>query len=181
MKCVVFIVQTICMMTVSTAFASEPFLSSMVENFYEHTQYLHTSGQPDSRTLDKLDDFGYELVISLSPETLPSFNRKEKRILEKAGIDYRHIPVSWENPALEQYDAFQSVLREFEGKKVLVHCWLNSRSSAFVYVYRVSERLEAQEEELEILKKIWSRNKGYELTNVPHWEAFLDRAIAQEQ
>ncbi len=48
---------------------------------------------------------------------------------------YIHIPVDFENPTIENLKLFLTLLSSLEDKKVLVHCALNYRASAFMYVY----------------------------------------------
>ena len=48
---------------------------------------------------------------------------------------YRHIPVKFEAPAVEDFRAFVSAMDEWSDRKVFVHCAANFRVSAFVAVY----------------------------------------------
>jgi hypothetical protein len=45
--------------------------------------------------------------------------------------------VSWQQPTYEDFALFSAVMNGARDRKVLVHCQLNMRASAFTFLYRV--------------------------------------------
>ena len=94
-------------------------------------------------------------------------------------MQYVHIPVNWDAPALTDFVQFMEVMGQHKGKKVLVHCQVNSRASAFVYLYRTLRGGAPEPAEMEVVERLWNANRGYELKNMPQWRTFLEQARAQ--
>ncbi|MEQ8232881.1 MAG: sulfur transferase domain-containing protein, partial [Gammaproteobacteria bacterium] len=94
------------------------------------------------------------------------------------GLDYRHIPIDWDNPTEADLAAFLAAMEAFADKRLLVHCYANARASAFVYLWRVLRAGHPDDEARATLVRIWDWNAGYELRNVPTWAAFIDAALA---
>ena len=46
-------------------------------------------------------------------------------------------------------------MKKYQGEKVLVHCQLNYRASAFAYLYQVTEQKVDKEAALKQLKSLW--------------------------
>jgi protein tyrosine phosphatase (PTP) superfamily phosphohydrolase (DUF442 family) len=59
----------------------------------------------------------------------------EGSIVTGFGMRYVHIPVDFANPTLDDVRTFFGTLHAFHGKKVWVHCVVNARVSAFMYLY----------------------------------------------
>jgi protein tyrosine phosphatase (PTP) superfamily phosphohydrolase (DUF442 family) len=97
---------------------------------------IGTAGQPTANELASIRDAGYELVINLAMPTSIGALAEEGEILEELGVPYAHIPVDWERPSPADVDAFFAVMDANRARRVFVHCALNMRASAFVYLYR---------------------------------------------
>ena len=54
-------------------------------------------------------------------------------------MEYVHIPVVW-SLTHKDLTRFFAALEEHRGRKVFVHCLLNMRVTAFVFLYRVLRR-----------------------------------------
>ena len=72
--------------------------------------------------------------------------------------------------------AFFEVMKRFQHKRVLVHCYLNSRASVFVYLWRTRQAGHNEAEAFATLVEIWSWNEGYELENDATWSRFVEQA-----
>ena len=153
----------------------QPSVSDL-PHFHQHSVELATAGQPTRAQLAAVKVSGYVLVINLSPTGLPGEVKDEQQLVEASGVSYVRIPVDWDKPSPEGLEKFFDVMDRYKGSKVMVHCWLNARSSAFVYAYRTMKLGLPEAEEREILTSIWDKNEGYELRNAPQWQAFLDQA-----
>ncbi len=89
-------------------------------------------------------------------------------MITNKGICYFQIPVEWEHPEIDQLRIFFNLLDSFKGKKVWVHCALNMRVSAFIYLYRKHRMNEDEASASYSMKHIWQPNEV--------WQAFIQSA-----
>ena len=99
---------------------------------------LATAGQPDRPCLAELAASGYRVVINLAPGDAEDAVSDEAEILAVRGVDYIHIPVAWEHPGSGDFQRFCAAMARAAGQRTLVHCQVNMRASAFVFLYRVT-------------------------------------------
>lgn len=104
-------------------------------NYIKINENIHTSGQPTALQLEEVKNQGIDTIINLA-----AFNSEEKlenedELVSSLQMNYFHIPVDFENPSVENLKDFISLLSSLEDKNVLVHCILNYRVSAFMYVF----------------------------------------------
>ncbi|MFI4979173.1 MAG: hypothetical protein ACHQIO_02380, partial [Nevskiales bacterium] len=57
--------------------------------------------------------------------------------VEEQGLRYYHLPVVWEAPTAEDFARFCALMRVESDRRLFVHCAVNKRASAFVFLYRV--------------------------------------------
>ncbi len=127
---------------------------------------LATSGQPTIKQFPKIKAAGYQVVINLAPSDSSNAVSAERSILENLGLTYIHIPVSWEQPTVQDFNLFVQALQKYQKQAVYVHCAANKRVSAFIYLYcRIYEKKNTAAA-LADLKKIWTPN--------PIWQKFID-------
>jgi protein tyrosine phosphatase (PTP) superfamily phosphohydrolase (DUF442 family) len=81
---------------------------------------------------------------------------------------YHSIPVEWEDPRVEDLRRFLVVMDAARDRRVFVHCVLNMRASAFLYLYRVLREGAADEAAQPDLLRAWQPN--------PTWSAFIAQA-----
>ena len=67
---------------------------------------------------------------------------------------------------------FFAVMQAREGKHVFVHCAMNMRVSAFLYLYRVVTQQAAPEEALGDLYRIWQPN--------PTWQKLITDVLDRQ-
>lgn len=160
--------------------AEEPLGLLELFNYYEYSPSLASSGQPTRDQLPAIAAAGIEAVINLVPVDSPDAYAEEGELVRALALDYRHIPIAWEQPTAADLEAFFAAMQAFRDKRVLVHCYANARASAFVYLWRVRHGGDgggqARTEAWETLVRIWDWNAGYELRNVPTWSSFISRA-----
>jgi uncharacterized protein (TIGR01244 family) len=116
---------------------------------------LHTSGQPDAAALASLASLGFELVVNLAPPSNRGAVPEEGKLVAEDGPTYVNIPVSWQQPTYEDFALFSAVMNAARDRKVLVHCQVNMRASAFTFLYRVVHEQVPPEEALEALRAVW--------------------------
>lgn len=132
---------------------------------------LWTSGQLSSADIQRLPDLGVAAVVNLALPTSVNALPGEAEEVTRLGIPYVHLPVPWEQPELTHLQQFFGVLDAFAGRRVWVHCALNYRVSAFVYLYRRLRRGESAAEASYPMRTIWQPN--------PVWQAFIEQALAE--
>jgi protein tyrosine phosphatase (PTP) superfamily phosphohydrolase (DUF442 family) len=119
------------------------------------TERLHTAGQPTAATLATLGERGFELVVNLAPPSSPGAVPEEGKLIAEDGPTYVNIPVSWQQPTYEDFELFSAVMNGARDRKVLVHCQLNMRASAFTFLYRVVHEHVPPEEAMTALRAVW--------------------------
>jgi protein tyrosine phosphatase (PTP) superfamily phosphohydrolase (DUF442 family) len=78
---------------------------------------------------------GVKLVVNLAMHDSDFALPDEKATVESLGMDFVHIPVPFSSPTVEHFLRFESELLAARGQRVLVHCALNWRASAFVALF----------------------------------------------
>jgi protein tyrosine phosphatase (PTP) superfamily phosphohydrolase (DUF442 family) len=96
---------------------------------------IGTAGQPSEAELAEVAADGYQAVLNiglLNPEyCLPD----EAGLAASLGLQYRHLPVSFDAPAIADFEAFVAQMDAWAGQRVFVHCAANFRVSSFMAVY----------------------------------------------
>ena len=111
-----------------------------VINFFQITDTIGTGGQPSVSQLYDIAQNGYEVVINLATHNSENAIENEGSIVASLGMTYIHIPVPFEAPTPEHLRKFFGFMNGLSEEKVLVHCAVNARVSAFVFKYLTMER-----------------------------------------
>lgn len=142
-----------------------------IYNFLQLSDSIATAGQPTEDQFELISDAGYQLVINLALPTSTNAIANEQHLVESQGMQYVHIPVLWEQPTLDDFDRFLNTMNENQDKKIFVHCAMNMRVSAFIYLYhRIYER-RTDEDAKHHLSKIWTPNDI--------WQTFIETTLQQ--
>ncbi|MBW4484070.1 MAG: protein tyrosine phosphatase family protein [Tildeniella torsiva UHER 1998/13D] len=131
---------------------------------------LGTAGQPTAEQFKVVADAGYAVVVNLALSTSDHAIPSEAELVKSLGMTHFHIPVVWEAPTLADLEIFFKVMDRNRDLKVFVHCALNMRVSAFVYLYRVLRLGIDPDVAIADLHRIWQPN--------PTWQAFIDQSLA---
>lgn len=143
---------------------------SEIKNFYYLTDLIATSGQPTESQLAEIRDAGYEVVINLALHDNPEYSLPdEKGTVEKLGMRYIHIPVKFDHPTKQNLEDFFQAMRENENSKVLVHCAMNYRVSAFMGLYLRIVRKMTHAESFTLMCKVWEPDEV--------WAPFIAEAL----
>lgn len=140
------------------------------QNTYQVFDWLWSSGQLSKEDIALLPSLGIEAVINLALPTSSNALPGEAELITGLGIGYFHIPVVWANPQQSQLDTFFDILDTLKGRRVWVHCALNMRVSAFIYLYRKLRLKEDAASAGYPLREIWEPDGT--------WKAFMDNAEA---
>jgi protein tyrosine phosphatase (PTP) superfamily phosphohydrolase (DUF442 family) len=134
-------------------------------NYLQIHPNLATAGQPTPEQFSAIKAAGYEVVINLVPPSSAESLPNEQEIVTGLGMEYTHIPVIWENPTQADLQAFFAAMNQHKHRKVFVHCVLNMRVSAFVFLYQTVILGTPIATARKSLSKIWEPN--------PTWQKFI--------
>jgi len=104
-------------------------------NFYQSTDRIATSGQPDRKQIHWISEQDYEVVINLATHDSTNAIPEEGSLVASLGMHYINIPVPFDEPTVTHLKEFIGILKVFEDKKVWIHCEVNARVSAFMFHY----------------------------------------------
>ena len=125
-----------------------------IHNYVQLTDRVGTSGQPQADQFGAIADAGFTTVINLALPSSDHAIANEGSIVTGLGMRYLQIPVDFANPTLSDVRAFIGTMKAFAQEKTWVHCVVNARVSAFMYLYlKHVEELEDDKCRSPILKK----------------------------
>lgn len=104
-------------------------------NFHQITPRIGTAGHPKAEDFPAIAAEGYEVVINLAMHDADDAIAEEGSLVSKAGMSYFHLPVPWDAPSADHLKTFIGIMDALEDKKILVHCQVNARVSAFMLKY----------------------------------------------
>jgi protein tyrosine phosphatase (PTP) superfamily phosphohydrolase (DUF442 family) len=144
-----------------------------IHNFLKLSEKIGTAGQPTEAQLAAIKAAGYRVVVNLALPSSTNALPHEQTLVEAQGMAYIHIPVLWEEPTLADFQQFVSVMQAYTEQPVFVHCAMNMRVSAFMYLYRwlfegVDEAVAKRD-----LHAIWIPND--------RWQAFMAQILQYYQ
>lgn len=140
-------------------------------NYVKINELISSSGQPTQEQFKKIKEEGFEVVISLVFNDESNPMRNEDEIVTNLGMTYFHIPVDFENPKVSDVKLFLNTLQALGANKVWVHCTLNHRVSAFMYVYhKYVLRTPFEEIDLSIFEQWGPDEKWQTIMKLPYEE-----------
>ena len=105
-------------------------------NYIAISDKIGTSGQPTPNQFKEIASAGFTTVINMAMPDSTNALPDEGGLVSEAGMNYFHMPVSFEAPTKKDLSLFLKLMKVVEGKKVWVHCALNMRVSAFMQHYQ---------------------------------------------
>ena len=139
-------------------------------NFVTWRDGLQSSAQPSADWLAQVREKGYDLVVNLAPPQSHGSIREEGGIVGAKGVAYVNIPVDFGKPTAEDFRLFSEVMKAAREKKVYVHCQVNMRGSAFVFLYRVIHEGAPVGETALKMNGVWAPDRV--------WKKFIDDTLA---
>ena len=112
-------------------------LSSLdaIRNFVRISPDIGTGGQPGADQFHLIAAAGYRAVVNLAmPDHADSIDDEGKRVTD-LGMCYYHLPVPFDAPTAAHAGLFCRLLDAQRDWPVFVHCIMNYRVSAFIYLY----------------------------------------------
>ena len=104
-------------------------------NYIEINELISTSGQPSVEQFKEIADNDFEVVINLALHNASNAIENEDKVVTDLNMAYFHLPVDFENPKASDVKLFLNTLQALGSNKVWVHCALNYRVTAFMYIY----------------------------------------------
>jgi len=140
-----------------------------IVNFYQLDENIGTSGQPVGEQFDDISAAGYEIVLNLSLSDSPNAIENENNIICQLDMTYVHIPVDFKSPRLEDLELFFKHMKKHEHKKIFIHCVMNWRVSAFMFLYHTIKCDIPVADALQQMNAVWQPE--------PVWQEFIDNAL----
>ena len=123
----------------ANAFAVEPTDPTLADitNFRQYSATFASSGQPTKDQFSAIAENGFERIVYIAFTNNTNALPDADQVVKRLGMEYMHIPVTWDNPLPSDFYAFADSLRRDTDKKTLLHCQVNARATAFSFLYRV--------------------------------------------
>jgi len=141
-----------------------------IRNYRRLEPDLASAGQPEADQLELLPEH-FDCVINLARSDSPHALADEAERIAGLGLDYVHIPVDFKNPRTEDLERFFAAMQTYNAKRRLVHCALNWRASAFVFLHRVINEGHDPGRARSELHAVWQPDTT--------WQAFIDHMLQQ--
>jgi len=106
-----------------------------IKNFRQLSSVFSSAGMPDLNDIEILKQNGYQHIINLIPG---GFDDEQEKIIA-LNMSFEQIEVDWNEPKLADFQRFVELMKTYSREKVLVHCRLNYRASAFAYLYQTTQ------------------------------------------
>ena len=106
-----------------------------IKNFVQLTPLVGTAGQPDHEQFGEIATAGYQTVINLAMPDSENAIAEEGDLVTRQGMQYIHLPIDFAAPTASDARTFFAVMDALGNSRVFVHCALNLRVSAFMYLY----------------------------------------------
>jgi protein tyrosine phosphatase (PTP) superfamily phosphohydrolase (DUF442 family) len=142
-----------------------------IRNFVAIDERLATAGQPTEAQLRDVAAAGYASVINLGLLDPKYCLADEAGLVASLGMAYRHIPVKFDAPTVDDFRAFVAAMDERAGARTFVHCAANYRVTAFVSLYGELRLGWPRARADELARRVWSPNET--------WLAFVERCRAE--
>jgi protein tyrosine phosphatase (PTP) superfamily phosphohydrolase (DUF442 family) len=106
-----------------------------IKNHLVVDERLATAGQPTEAQLGEVAASGTSGVVNLGLLDPKYCLADEAGVVAALGMTYRHIPVKFDAPAVDDFRTFVAVMDAWADRRVLAHCAANYRVSAFVALW----------------------------------------------
>ena len=157
----------------ANAFAAEPTDPTLADitNFRQYSATFASSGQPTKDQFSAIAENGFERIVYIAFTNNTNALPDADQVVKGLGMEYMHIPVTWDNPLPSDFYAFADSLRRDTDKKTLLHCQVNARATAFSFLYRVIyEGVDIAEAKAD-MNTVWQPNET--------WRDFIVAVLAE--
>ena len=157
----------------ANAFAVEPTDPTLADitNFRQYSATFASSGQPTKDQFSAIAENGFERIVYIAFTNNTNALPDADQVVKGLGMEYMHIPVTWDNPLPSDFYAFADSLRRDTDKKTLLHCQVNASATAFSFLYRVIyEGVDIAEAKAD-MNTVWQPNET--------WRDFIVAVLAE--
>jgi len=157
----------------TNAFAVEPTDPTLADitNFRQYSATFASSGQPTKDQFSAIAENGFERIVYIAFTNNANALPDADQVVKGLGMEYMHIPVTWDYPLTSDFYAFADSLRRDTDKKTLLHCQVNARATAFSFLYRVIyEGVDIAEAKAD-MNTVWQPNET--------WRDFIFAVLAE--
>jgi len=157
----------------ANAFAVEPTDPTLADitNFRQYSATFASSGQPTKDQFSAIAENGFERIVYIAFTNNTNALPDADQVVKGLGMEYMHIPVTWDNPLPSDFYAFADSLGRDTDKKTLLHCQVNARATAFSFLYRVIyEGVDIAEAKAD-MNTVWQPNET--------WRDFIVAVLAE--
>ena len=152
-----------------------PIAMANIGDIYQYRQAtpeLATSGQPREDQLSAIATAGYEVVMNLALHDDPRYSlADEAGSVRGLGLEYVHIPVSFDSPTRENLDEFFDAMDARKGRRIWLHCAANLRVTAFLGLYRQMRDGWSHDDAFALMAEVWKPN--------PVWQRFIAEQLGR--
>ena len=138
-------------------------------NFYQIDKNIATAGQPKAGQFKEICAEGFEVIFNLALSDSPNAIEDENEIIRKLNMQYVHIPVDFRSPSLEDLKLFFKHMEKHENKKIFVHCAMNWRVSAFMFLYHTIKVRIPIADARQHIDAVWQPD--------PVWQNFIENTL----
>lgn len=142
-----------------------------ITNFRQYSPSFASSGQPTRDQFQAIADNGFERVVYIAFTNNQNALSDADQLVKSLGMEYMHVPVSFDNPLPDDFYAFADSMQRNTGKKTLLHCQVNARATAFSFLYRVIYENVPVAEAKADMNTVWQPNAV--------WRDFIFEVLAQ--
>ena len=142
---------------------------SSIYNFHQVSDRLACSGQPGEDQLQSIAGEGYKVVVNLGLSNGKYALADEALSVKNLGLAYHHIPVTFENPQVDELAEFIGIMNNHSNEKLLVHCAANYRASVFtgLYLFAINELTETAMQDF--IEDVWQPDGV--------WQQFIEEGM----
>ena len=149
---------------------TDPTLAD-ITNFRKYSATFASSGQPTKDQFSAIAENGFERIVYIAFTNNANALPDADQVVKGLGMEYMHIPVTWDNPLPSDFYAFADSLRRDTDKKTLLHCQVNARATAFSFLYRVIYEGVSIAEAKADMNTVWQPNET--------WRDFIFAVLAE--
>lgn len=142
-------------------------------NFKAFVSGIDTAGVVGAERLATLSEESYAAVVNLLPDDSEYAVTNEKDIIESQQLEYHYRAVDFAAPSDEDYEWFESTVKNLPAGKSLIHCAANYRVSAFSSIYAFRNLGWSYTEAKRFISQVWN------LEEHTAWNTFVESWIAE--
>lgn len=104
-----------------------------IENLVEHSNHVYSAAQPSAEQIKLLSQAGIKHVINLRTSSEQMWDEGE--LVRSLGMNYHALPIAGaKDVTVENARNLTSLLNEFKGEAILVHCASSNRVGALMAI-----------------------------------------------